>query len=286
MERYFNCTAHSSSDGNLLIGDDKTALFDCGMGFCAAGTVKKIKNALDGRALDYIFITHTHYDHIGAFPFIKREWPDIRLIASEISAGLLLKDTPRRVIREFTAAAAEQYGIGYDSEYDDDVFKADITVKGGDTVPLGGVSVEVVETPGHTRDTLSFFIPELQLLIVNETPGVLQPDGNINPCFLTSCGDTMNSIEKLKNYKYRRLSLAHRGVVPDEEAAGYFEKAAKINEECFDFVSGMIKNNFSDEAMTAAFCEKYINKTLFDHQPEIAFATNAKAVIACVRREI
>ena len=109
-----------------------------------------------------------------------------------------MKDTPRRVFRELSIVAAEENGVRLDFGYDDNVFKADIVVKEGAIITLGGVSIEVLETHGHTRDSLSYFVPELDLLILNETPGGLMLDGYLYPCYLTSYFDTINSIEKCR----------------------------------------------------------------------------------------
>ncbi|MCL2761850.1 MAG: MBL fold metallo-hydrolase [Treponema sp.] len=150
MHQFVNCMAHNSSEGQLLIGEEQTALFDCGMAFCAAETIRNVQNALAGKPLDYIFLTHTHYDHIGALPFFLETWPHARIVTSEAGAAVLLKDTPRRVIRELSITAARRHGSAHDFVYSDDVFKADIIVSEGDTIPLGGLSVTVLETPGHT----------------------------------------------------------------------------------------------------------------------------------------
>ena len=179
MNRYINCMAHKSSVGNLIIGETHTAMIDCGMAFCAGGTIQRVKDALKGKTLDYILFSHTHYDHIGALPYFKKEWPLVRVITSAAGAAVLLKDTLRRVIRELSLVAAERHGITLDTAYNDDVFQGDIIVEDGDRIDLGGLTVEVFETPGHTRDSLSFLIPELELFIVNETVGVLLPDGTL-----------------------------------------------------------------------------------------------------------
>ncbi|WP_461248461.1 MBL fold metallo-hydrolase [Treponema sp. R6D11] len=109
MKRYINCIAHRTSEGNVLLGDDFTAIFDCGMMHCADKTIKSVKNALNGRPLDYLFITHTHYDHIGATPFFRKEWPGLRLVTSQAGAAVLLKDTPRRVIRELSIVEGKKF---------------------------------------------------------------------------------------------------------------------------------------------------------------------------------
>ena len=51
-------------------------MIDCGMAYSAGETISNIKEILNGRSLDYILISHTHYDHIGALPYIKKEFPD------------------------------------------------------------------------------------------------------------------------------------------------------------------------------------------------------------------
>ena len=286
MERYINCSAHCSSDGNLLIGDTHTALFDCGMAFCANDTIKNVKNALNGRQLDYIFLSHTHYDHIGALPFFRQEWPQVRVVTSEIGAGVLVKNTPRRIFREFSEVAAKSHGTSLGDTYDVDAFYADIKVKDKDIVSLGGISVEVLETPGHTKDALSFFIPELELLIVNETPGVLMPDGYLYPCYLTGYLVTINSVKKCREIQYKLLSLPHTGIVSDEIANGYFDRALENNTACRDFIVDMKNKGLSEEDMLEKFTEKYSSETLLRFQPIEAFIANARATIACTLRDL
>jgi glyoxylase-like metal-dependent hydrolase (beta-lactamase superfamily II) len=284
MHRYVNCIVHNSSEGNLLIGETHTALFDCGMAFCADETMRTVQTALQGRTLDYIFLSHTHYDHIGALPFFRERWPRARVVTSEAGAAVLLKDTPRRVIRELSFNAAETLGIVRDLSYSDEHFRADIIVKDGDTVPLGGVSVEVLETPGHTRDSLCFFVPELALLILCETPGVMMPDGTVYPCYLTSYDDTLRSIEKCRRKQYEVLSLPHRGIVEAEISEGFFDKALASNAACRDFILS-IKDRSEDE-MLDAFYNEYASEILLTFQPIEAFYANARATINCTLRAI
>jgi glyoxylase-like metal-dependent hydrolase (beta-lactamase superfamily II) len=285
MKRYINCIAHKTSEGNLLVGENHTALFDCGMAFCADSTIQNVKNALQGRPLDYLFITHTHYDHIGALPFLRKEWPLLRLVTSQTGAAVLLKNTPRRVIRELSIAAANECNVKFDTVYDDDAFHADIIVKDGDVIPLGGLSVEILETPGHTRDSLSFFIPELKILLVSETAGFFSPDDALYPCYLTSFNDTVNSIEKCRKTPYTFLSLPHIGLADEKDINSFFDKALETAVICRDFILSMNEKKLDQEAMIEMFSKKYGNEKLFSYQPREAFAANARATIACTLRE-
>jgi glyoxylase-like metal-dependent hydrolase (beta-lactamase superfamily II) len=285
MERYINCIAHRTSEGNLLIGEDYTAIFDCGMAHCADRTIQNVKNALQGRQLDYLFITHTHYDHIGSLPFFRKEWPGLRLVTSQTGAAVLLKDTPRRVIRELSIVAAKEHNGEFDASYSDDAFHADVIVKEGDIIPLGGLSVETLETPGHTRDTLSFFIPELEMLILSETTGVLLPDNTVYPPYLTSFIDTVNSIEKCRKMPYKFLSLPHYGIAAKKDVNGFFDKTLEACTGCRDFILDLNKKKIDQEALLDMFFKKYGSETLFSYQPRDAFFANARATIACTLRE-
>jgi len=285
MNRFINCIAHKSSDGQLLVGGDYTALFDCGMMFCAEKTIQNVKNALNRKTLDFIFLTHTHYDHIGALPFFRKEWSNMRVVTCETGAAVLLKNTPRKVIRELSLAAAENYKVELNTEYSDDLFHADITVKENDIISLGGISVQIIETPGHTRDSLAFFIPELKLLIINETPGILMPDEKIYPCYLTSYNDTIQSIKKCSQIPYEQLSMPHRGIVGSKEAEGFFEKALEINTVCRDFILDMKNKNCTEDEMINSYFNKYASETLLSYQPKEAFMANARATIASTLRE-
>jgi glyoxylase-like metal-dependent hydrolase (beta-lactamase superfamily II) len=285
MERYINCIAHKTSEGNLLIGEECTALFDCGMAHCADGTIQNIKNSLKGRQLDYLFITHTHYDHIGSLPFLRDEWPSLRLVTSQTGAEILLKDTPRRVIRELSIVAANENNVKIDATYSDDAFHADVIVKDGDTMLLGGVSVKTLETPGHTRDSLSFFIPELELLVVSETAGFMMPDGTVYPTYLTSFNDTVNSIEKSRKIPYKILSFPHYGIVAEKYANSFFDKSMKAVIDCRDFILDMNEKKLDKEAMFEKYVQKYGSEELYGYQPWDAFAVNARATIACTLRE-
>jgi flavorubredoxin len=256
------------------------------MAFCAKETIQNVKNALDGRPLDYIFITHTHYDHIGALPYFREEWPHLRLAATAAGAAVLLKDTPRKIFRELSLAAAAIFGVKLDIDYDDDAFHADITVKDKDSIPLGGLSVEVLETPGHTRDSVSYFIPELELLFMNETPGVVMHDGNAYPAYLTSYSDTIRSINKCRCLKYKHLSLPHRGVVSKEEANVFFDKVLEANIACYNFILGLKEKKLSEDEMIASFFQKYGSDVILSYQPKEAFIMNARATIACTLKEM
>lgn len=90
----------------------------------------------EGWRLTDILVTHKHDDHIAGIPaLVKKHHPQV------------------------IAPAAEASKIP-------DVTK---TVKQGDRFEVGGLAVEVFETPGHTAGHVSFFFPGEKLLFSGDT---------------------------------------------------------------------------------------------------------------------
>ena len=63
-------------DSAFLIDDGKTAvLCDAGFGFTGFTIADNVKRALGERPLDYIFLTHSHYDHALGAPYVLSRYP-------------------------------------------------------------------------------------------------------------------------------------------------------------------------------------------------------------------
>ena len=63
-------TAGFGGEALLVFGSEKTALYDCGMAYCHDQLLKNISAALQARGrerLDYVLLSHTHYDHLVSF---------------------------------------------------------------------------------------------------------------------------------------------------------------------------------------------------------------------------
>src|SRR4030095_8603206 len=64
----------------LLDGAEPT-LIDAGVG--VPEHVEAIANALGGRALHRVLITHSHADHAAGIPALRARWPEVEVCASE-----------------------------------------------------------------------------------------------------------------------------------------------------------------------------------------------------------
>ena len=84
---------------------------------------------------------------------------------------------------------------------------ADCLVQGGDTIQVGGVTIEVIDTPGHTLGSISLYLREERVLFTGDTVLGLGTVAIMPPPH----GDMalyMQSLERLKGYEAALISPA------------------------------------------------------------------------------
>ena len=82
MVEFINVGGRPGGDAFLLLTEGHAALVDSGYAFCAGEMVEKIRQNLGERRLDYILLTHSHYDHASGSPNAAEAFPEARVVAS------------------------------------------------------------------------------------------------------------------------------------------------------------------------------------------------------------
>ena len=93
-----------------------------------------------GAALDAIWLTHAHVDHVGGIAGVRRRWP--------VPVHLHPAD---RVLYDRAAVQAAVYGIPFEQPEAPDVELAE-----GDVVTCGTLEFNVLHTPGHAPGHVMF----------------------------------------------------------------------------------------------------------------------------------
>lgn len=99
------------------------------------------KLGLDPKRLRYIIVTHGHGDHYGGAKYLQDTY-GARVVASEADWAMMYD--PKLIPKAFASLVPP---------------KRDIVAKDGDSVTLGGTTVRLYVTPGHTPGTLSMTFP-------------------------------------------------------------------------------------------------------------------------------
>ena len=79
-------------------------------------------------------------------------------------------------------------------------FELDIIVQPNQTIGFApGLSVVALNTPGHTWDFMSYWIPEKNILIASEAVATFETKGYLQPEFLVDFDAYIESLKVLKN---------------------------------------------------------------------------------------
>lgn len=149
------CSLTHDSDCNVyaIDGGGEFALIDSGCGIEPERLIENLK--LDGIPLDRVrllLLTHGHLDHSGGARWLRDQLG--LKVAASVSTAQALEAGDEEAI---SLAAAKRAGI-----YPADVVFAACPVerilRDGDELVLGDFVIEALETPGHSRDMISFVV--------------------------------------------------------------------------------------------------------------------------------
>jgi glyoxylase-like metal-dependent hydrolase (beta-lactamase superfamily II) len=148
--------------GYLIVGDERALLFDTGMG------ISDVKKVVDGLTQLPILVlnSHTHDDHVGG------NWEFSTIYGMDTN---FTRENARgsRVDAQAEITPAQICGVlppGFDSKaYATRPWKITAYTHDGDRFDLGGRTVEVIATPGHTPDAISLIDRANGLLFTGDT---------------------------------------------------------------------------------------------------------------------
>jgi glyoxylase-like metal-dependent hydrolase (beta-lactamase superfamily II) len=181
----------------------------------------------DAQRLRYLLLTHSHFDHSGAAPYLQRKIPGLRIGASGRAADVWRRPNAIQMIQNLSKAAEENYQalIGGENVLFDGL-KVDLALEDGAEIDLGeDVRVKVLATPGHTRDAVSYYLPWIRTLICGEAVGTLCRDGSVRPQFLASDRDYIESLEKLRRLDINILIMAHLNILTGDEVQNHLSRS-------------------------------------------------------------
>jgi len=171
----------------LVLGK-KAALIDSGYDYGEiVGKRLEYIEKVAPHKLEYILITHPHPDHIGGSRSIK-------------------KSTGAKIVLHSSGAARarNRYRV-----------IPDILAKDGDILDIGGQTLEIVHTPGHSPASICVYVRESKVLFTGDhilgmgTPVVDAPEGDMT--------QYIDSLQKLLGYDIGLICPGHGPSIKEAE---------------------------------------------------------------------
>ena len=212
-----------------LVDGTQPVIIDAGVASLGRTYVNRIRELLKDRQPAYCLLTHSHFDHCGAAGILKDAFPQMQIVASEAAKQVFSRPSAIERIHALNQAAIKsvaQFGVEASEEMAFQPFDIDLTVQEGDTLNVSEqLNIHVIETPGHTKDCLSYFIPGASILFASEAAGQITPAGYIVSDCLADYDQYYTSLQHLSSLAVKYLCLGHLAVYTDADVPVYFTQS-------------------------------------------------------------
>lgn len=265
------------------------ALFDGGI-TCFSGIYElAIGSILAPREPCTLFLTHAHWDHCGAAGYLKQAFPRLSIAASPQAAQILKRPNAIKLISRLNQETGETIlnGPGFEVSHLNTQpfgeFEVDIEVDDGQRIMLGdGLSVEVLATPGHTRDHLSYYLPEKRILMAGEATGRLDNSGFFTCEFVSDYQQYLSSLQRLAALPVDVLCQGHHvTIVGRDNVQALFELSIRTTLTLREDIYRLL----DEEHGSVAGVVKRLKSQNYDpipgpKQPEAAYLINTTAQVS------
>ena len=221
-------TAHFPT--HLLTGPHPL-LIDAGVACLGPLYVSEIQKVLQKQAPKYLLLTHVHFDHCGAAAYLKQIFPGLQIGVSRKAVEIMQRPRAVQTMTQLNVEVkkwVDKEAPGLSKNVLFEPFQVDLVLSEGDRIDLGnGFKVEVLETPGHTWDSLSYYIPEKKWIFVGEAGGVIGPTGFISTEFAADFNAYMQNLERLSKLDLDLVCQSHIQLFFGKDAKTFFSRSIK-----------------------------------------------------------
>jgi len=224
----------------LVADQNEAAIFEGGVGAdgpLVAEHLSQLGIAVD--SVKQVVITHAHPDHVMAIPAFRAMFDDVITCASKAAAKTLSIEKAVRFFAKIDGILTESLiKIGSITEehrpklLGENQIAVDRILAEGDTITVGSLKFDVMETQGHSHCSLSFFEPKTGIAIISDATGYYIPEIDYWwPGYLANYQAYLKSMRQLGNLGAKVVCLSHNGVIKGaDEVRAYFDGAIAATE--------------------------------------------------------
>lgn len=267
-----------------LIKGERNFLVDCAILSRIEVIEKALQELLEAQPLHEVLLTHSHYDHTGALSLLQKRFP-FRIICSHRTGEILSNPDAIHFIDEMNQKFKRILNDSSNSHFTRP--ERIRTVEEGDRIELeNGQYFEVLNTPGHTRCSLSFFLMPQKVLFCGDAAGIIEKNGGIKPLFLSSYIQYESSLRKLQTLKAEYLALPHnRYIQGQERVSAFLFDSLQETLHAKETILELLSNELPTETIAEKILEvEYPESTLMG--PREAMLINVHAMVRSIKKEI
>jgi glyoxylase-like metal-dependent hydrolase (beta-lactamase superfamily II) len=212
----------------LVDGGRESVVIGGGMAYIAPDLIKQVEAfSVDERKIRRLIILHSHFDHCGLAPFMKKKWPWVIVSASQRAKELLADRRVSESIGNMNRMAMVRAGLeerAGETGFGFTTIEVEEILREGDRVLCGDLNLDVIEVPGHSSCSIALYLREEKALFASDAAGVRYGD------YYMAAGNSnfdlfQQSLEKMSRFEVEVLLGEHFGALDGEEGRGYLQKA-------------------------------------------------------------
>ena len=229
---------------------------------------------IEAEKIKYLVIQHTHFDHCGAVPYLKRKYPQIKVLATNAARKILSKEKVINYIELVNKLIIDSYGL--QDQYEKlnlkiDAITIDETVNEATTIDLGnGLDIHFMETPGHSPCAVSVNIPGLKAVFPTDSAPC--PLGSIDKLARPSPQHDYilykQSLRKLLTHDVEICGFDHYAAVTGADARQVLLNGLTVCEEYEKFIVGLYNETGDFEQVARQVARETMEIDNFDFMSE------------------
>ncbi|ARM77193.1 MBL fold metallo-hydrolase [Acidianus manzaensis] len=160
-------------------------------------------NSVGVKKIDYVIFTHSHQDHIGGAHELRINL-DSKFCIDEngkdyLEKGLVREPVLHSTFLKFVFSIGKPFFFKRTEGVNPDMILKEGEIEEG---------IEIIKTPGHTSDSISIFLRDLNAVIVGDTlQGTRQ--GLRYPSIYEKFDELKKSVEKIKSLSSSMIYVSH-----------------------------------------------------------------------------
>jgi len=225
----------------LVKGPHAGAIFEGGTSPMGPLLVEQLQQLGIARELvRQVVVTHGHPDHVMAVPLLRRMFPNVTVAASQVASQTMANEKAvaffSQLDQALTGALLKAGAIGEQHKAEpltEKTIAVDRIIKEGDTIEVDGLKFQVLETPGHSDCSLSFYEPAARVLLVSDASGYYLPAHDYWwPNYFGNYATYMASMRRLAGFDCEVLCLSHNAAIRGAgDVQTYFRRAIEATEQ-------------------------------------------------------
>lgn len=222
----------------LLEGNKSSVLINAGLSYTLPECLQQLSAwGITQDKIKHIIMLHSHFDHVGLVPYLKRHWPHVSIYASSRAWEVLANPRAISMINDSMLKVCQRVRgntnvlSSIDWQWRDDVQGE--RLRQGSLIDLGGRHIEIHETPGHSSCSITAYVPQLKALFPSDAVAIPYRDE-----YVIAAGSSFEryqqSLNKLALLDVEMICADHYGYITGNEVRHYIARSKSAADQMVD----------------------------------------------------